>query len=107
MVLQGGCLPDEVIDTPVDYESLKEVGAMMGSGGFVVMDEDTCMVDVAKYFLTFITNESCGKCVPCREGTKRMLEIIERIPKRYDGDGNADLQRFKRSYASPEISSRN
>ena len=55
----------------------------MGSGGFVVMDEDTCMVDVAKFFLTFIQNESCGKCVPCREGTKRMLEIIERIPKRY------------------------
>ena len=91
----GGCLPTEVIDTPVDYESLKEVGAMMGSGGFVVMDEDTCMVDVAKYFLTFITNESCGKCVPCREGTKRMLEIIERIPKRYGENGNDDLQRFK------------
>ena len=84
----GGCLPESVIDTPVDYESLKEVGAMMGSGGFVVMDEDTCMVDVAKYFLTFIQEESCGKCVPCREGTKRMLEIIERIPKRYGNDGN-------------------
>lgn len=93
----GGCLPDEVIDTQVDYESLKQVGAMMGSGGFVVMDEDTCMVDVAKFFLTFITNESCGKCVPCREGTKRMLEIIERIPQRYkDGENkNAHLQRFK------------
>lgn len=91
----GGCLPDEVIDTPVDYDSLRAVGAMMGSGGFVVMDEDTCMVDVAKYFLTFITNESCGKCVPCREGTKRMLEIIERIPQRYNGEGNDDLQRFK------------
>ena len=65
---------------------LKEVGAMMGSGGFVVMDEETCMVDVAKYFLTFIQDESCGKCVPCREGTKRMLEIIERIPKRYGND---------------------
>jgi NADH:ubiquinone oxidoreductase subunit F (NADH-binding)/(2Fe-2S) ferredoxin/Pyruvate/2-oxoacid:ferredoxin oxidoreductase delta subunit len=93
----GGCLPDSVIDTPVDYESLKEVGAMMGSGGFVVMDEDTCMVDVAKYFLTFIQEESCGKCVPCREGTKRMLEIIERIPKRYGSDGSKldQLQRFK------------
>jgi NADH:ubiquinone oxidoreductase subunit F (NADH-binding)/(2Fe-2S) ferredoxin len=93
----GGCLPESVIDTHVDYESLKEVGAMMGSGGFVVMDEETCMVDVAKYFLTFIQEESCGKCVPCREGTKRMLEIIERIPKRYGNDGNKldQLQRFK------------
>lgn len=93
----GGCLPMSVIDTQVDYESLKEVGAMMGSGGFVVMDEDTCMVDVAKFFLTFIQNESCGKCVPCREGTKRMLEIIERIPQRYTKDGNKldQLQRFK------------
>lgn len=93
----GGCLPDSVMDTQVDYESLKNVGAMMGSGGFVVMDEDTCMVDVAKYFLTFIQNESCGKCVPCREGTKRMLEIIERIPVSYSSNGNQldQLQRFK------------
>ena len=93
----GGCLPMEVIETQVDYESLKEVGAMMGSGGFVVMDEYTCMVDVAKFFLTFIQNESCGKCVPCREGTKRMLEIIERIPQRYSKEGNKldQLQRFK------------
>lgn len=93
----GGCLPEQILDTPVDYESLKMVGAMMGSGGFVVMDEDTCMVDVAKYFLSFIQEESCGKCVPCREGTKRMLEIIERIPASYGGNGNklAQLQRFK------------
>lgn len=93
----GGCLPQEVIDTSVDYESLKKVGAMMGSGGFVVMDEDTCMVDVAKYFLQFIQAESCGKCVPCREGTKRMLEIIERIPHSYKGTKNKldQLQRFK------------
>lgn len=93
----GGCLPESVIDTQVDYESLRNVGAMMGSGGFVVMDEDTCMVDVAKFFLTFIQNESCGKCVPCREGTKRMLEIIERIPVRYGNNGNKteQLQRFK------------
>ncbi|MEJ5261109.1 MAG: NADH-quinone oxidoreductase subunit NuoF [Ignavibacterium sp.] len=93
----GGCIPEHLIDTPVDYESLKEIGAMMGSGGFVVMDEDTCMVDVAKYFLTFIQQESCGKCVPCREGTKRMLEIIERIPKRYTSskDKNEQLLRFK------------
>jgi len=93
----GGCLPTSVIDTLVDYESLKEVGAMMGSGGFVVMDEDTCMVDVAKYFLQFIQSESCGKCVPCREGTKRMLEIIERVPVSYKGTKNKNdqLQRFK------------
>ena len=93
----GGCLPESVIDTQVDYESLKKVGAMMGSGGFVVMDEDTCMVDVAKFFLTFIQSESCGKCVPCREGTKRMLEILERIPKSYKSVSNKveQLQRFK------------
>lgn len=93
----GGCLPDSVLDTKVDYESLKNVGAMMGSGGFVVMDEDICMVDIAKFFLTFIKDESCGKCVPCREGTKRMLEIIERIPVSYSHNGNKtdQLQRFK------------
>jgi len=93
----GGCLPESVMNTPVDYESLKTVGAMMGSGGFVVMDEDTCMVDVAKFFLTFIQNESCGKCVPCREGTKRMLEIVERISRAYgkNSDRNEQLQRFK------------
>ncbi len=93
----GGCLPEIVAKTKVDYESLKEVGAMMGSGGFVVMDEDTCMVDVAKFFLTFIQNESCGKCVPCREGTKRMLEIIERIPTSYKSTKlkTDQLQRFK------------
>jgi len=93
----GGCLPESVIKTQVDYESLKSVGAMMGSGGFVVMDEDTCMVDVARYFLTFIQSESCGKCVPCREGTKRMLEIIERIPQSYKNTKNKldQLQRFK------------
>jgi len=93
----GGCLPHSVIKTQVDYESLKQVGAMMGSGGFVVMDEETCMVDVAKFFLTFIQNESCGKCVPCREGTKRMLEIIERIPVSYKQtkDKVDELKRFK------------
>ena len=93
----GACLPGSVLKTQVDYESLKDIGAMMGSGGFVVMDEDTCMVDVAKFFLTFIQNESCGKCVPCREGTKRMLEIIERIPKSYKNTKNKSeqLQRFK------------
>jgi NADH:ubiquinone oxidoreductase subunit F (NADH-binding)/NAD-dependent dihydropyrimidine dehydrogenase PreA subunit len=75
----GGCLPESMLDTPVDYDSLTRVGAMMGSGGLVVMDETTCMVDVAKFFLNFTQSESCGKCTPCREGTKRMLEILNRI----------------------------
>lgn len=75
----GGCLPAEQLDTPVDYETLTEAGAIMGSGGMIVMDEDDCMVDVAKYFLDFIQEESCGKCTFCRVGTKRMLEILERI----------------------------
>ena len=75
----GGCIPYHLVDTPVDYESLTSAGAIMGSGGMVVMDESTCMVDVARYFLTFTQAESCGKCVPCREGTKRMLEILEKI----------------------------
>lgn len=75
----GGCLPAELLDTPIDYDSLQKVGAMMGSGGLVVMDEDTCMVDVARFFLNFTKNESCGKCIPCREGTARLLEILEVI----------------------------
>ncbi len=79
----GGCIPLEHLDTKVDYESLKAVGAMMGSGGLVVMDEDTCMVDVARYFLSFITNESCGKCIPCREGTQRLFEILDSIVSPY------------------------
>ncbi|MCK4813019.1 MAG: NADH-quinone oxidoreductase subunit NuoF [Candidatus Marinimicrobia bacterium] len=79
----GGALPEQFLDTKIDYENLKEIGAMMGSGGLVVMDESTCMVDLAKYFMTFITSESCGKCIPCREGTKRLLEILERITKSY------------------------
>ena len=75
----GGCIPASYLDTPVDYDSLKEAGAIMGSGGMVVMDEDTCMVDVARYFLDFTQKESCGKCVPCRLGTKQMLDILEQI----------------------------
>jgi len=75
----GGCIPAELIDTPIDYESLVQAGAIMGSGGVVVMDQNTCMVDMARYFLTFTRNESCGKCVPCRVGTRRMLDILERI----------------------------
>ncbi len=75
----GGCIPGEILDTPVDYDSLIKAGAMMGSGGLVVMDETTCMVDVARFFLTFTRMESCGKCVPCRIGLKVMLDILERI----------------------------
>ena len=75
----GGCLIEEHLDLPLDFDSLKKVGAMVGSGGLVVMDEDTCMVEIARFFMNFTQNESCGKCVPCREGTKRMLEILEKI----------------------------
>jgi len=75
----GGCLTAKDLDLPLDFDSLKKAGAMIGSGGLVVMDEDTCMVEVARFFMNFTQNESCGKCVPCREGTKRMLEILERI----------------------------
>ncbi len=75
----GGCITEEFLDTPIDYDSLSTAGAIMGSGGMVVMDEDTCMVDVARYFLEFIQNESCGKCVPCRLGTKQMLDILTDI----------------------------
>ncbi|MGI6488037.1 MAG: NADH-quinone oxidoreductase subunit NuoF [Syntrophomonadaceae bacterium] len=75
----GGCIPAELLDTPVDYESITSTGAIMGSGGMIVMDETTCMVDIARFFLDFTQKESCGKCVQCRIGTKRMLEILERI----------------------------
>jgi NADH-quinone oxidoreductase subunit F len=75
----GGCIPESLLDTPVDYESITATGAIMGSGGMVVMDEDTCMVDMARFFLDFVQKESCGKCIACRMGTKRMLEILERI----------------------------
>ena len=75
----GGCIPASMLDLPVDYDSLVEAGSMMGSGGMIVMDDHTCMVDVARYFLDFLKEESCGKCVPCREGIRRMLEILTRI----------------------------
>jgi NADH:ubiquinone oxidoreductase subunit F (NADH-binding)/Pyruvate/2-oxoacid:ferredoxin oxidoreductase delta subunit len=75
----GGCIPKELLDLPIDYESLTQAGAMMGSGGMIVMDEDTCMVDIALYFLRFTQEESCGKCAPCRIGTRQMAEILARI----------------------------
>ncbi len=89
----GGCIPASLIDTPIDYDSLIQIGSMMGSGGLIVMDEDTCMVDIAKFFLEFTVDESCGKCTPCRVGTKRMLEILDRITK---GKGTIeDLDRLE------------
>ena len=75
----GGCIPAEHFDVPIDYDNLIAIGSMMGSGGLIVMDEDTCMVDIAKFFLEFTVDESCGKCTPCRIGTRRMLEILEKI----------------------------
>ena len=88
----GGCIPKQHLNVPLDYESLAELGAIMGSGGLIVMDEDSCMVDVARFFLEFVQEESCGKCVPCRVGTKRMLEILNRI---CEGQGEeADVERL-------------
>lgn len=87
----GGCLTKEHLDLPLDFDSLKRAGAMIGSGGLVVMDEDTCMVEVARFFMNFTQNESCGKCVPCREGTKRMLAILERIVEGNGQDGDIEL----------------
>jgi NADH-quinone oxidoreductase subunit F len=87
----GGCLPASLLNLPVDYESLTQAGSIMGSGGMVVMDEDTCMVDIAKFFLTFTRTESCGKCVPCRLGTKQMLDILEDITNGKGKLGDIDL----------------
>ena len=87
----GGCIPAELIDTPVTYEDINKTGAIVGSGGMIVMDEDTCMVDMARYFLNFTRDESCGKCNYCRIGTKRMLEILERITEGEGRDGDIEL----------------
>ena len=87
----GGCLTEKDLDIPLDFDSLKKVGAMIGSGGLVVMDDKTCMVEVARFFMNFTQNESCGKCVPCREGTKRMLEILTRITEGKGQDGDIEL----------------
>ena len=82
----GGCIPGDYLDTPIDYDNLIALGSMMGSGGMIVMDEDNCMVDIARFFLDFTVDESCGKCTPCREGTKRMLELLDKIT---EGKGEA------------------
>ena len=83
----GGCIPASLIDTPMDYDSLGAIGSMMGSGGLIVMDEDNCMVDIAKFFLEFIIDESCGKCSPCRIGTKRLYDLLCKIT-----EGNGTME---------------
>ena len=89
----GGCIPEEHLDTPIDYESLKAIGSMMGSGGLIVMDDSKCMVNLAKFYLGFTVDESCGKCTPCRIGTKRLLEMLERIT---DGKGEeGDIEKIE------------
>ena len=89
----GGRIPNECIDTPIDYDSLKSIGSMMGSGGMIVMDEDNCMVDIAKFYMEFTVDESCGKCTPCRLGNKKILEILQKIT---DGKGSLeDLENLK------------
>ncbi|MGB9839555.1 NADH-quinone oxidoreductase subunit NuoF [Thermovenabulum sp.] len=87
----GGCIPASLLDMPIEYDTLTQAGSMMGSGGMIVMDEDNCMVDIAKFFLTFTQDESCGKCPPCRIGTKRMLEILERITNGEGKEGDIEL----------------
>ncbi|MCP4900317.1 MAG: 4Fe-4S dicluster domain-containing protein, partial [bacterium] len=90
----GGCVPESLLDLPVDYERLAEAGSMMGSGGMIVMDDRTCMVDVARYFLAFLTEESCGKCTPCREGLTQMLKMYDAL---IEGRGKqGDLEKIER-----------
>ena len=99
----GGCIPKEHLDTPIDYESLKQIGSMMGSGGLIVMDDTKCMVALAKFYLDFTVSESCGKCTPCRIGTKRMLEILERL---CNGEGEElDLYRLEKLASNIQKSS--
>jgi NADP-reducing hydrogenase subunit HndC len=86
----GGCVPAEFLDLPIDYDSVKKIGAIMGSGGLIVMDDQTCMVDVARFFLDFVQNESCGKCPPCRIGTRHMLDILRRICAGEGREGDID-----------------
>lgn len=100
----GGCIPASLMDTPIDYDNLLAIGSMMGSGGFIVMDEDTCMVDIAKFFLEFTVDESCGKCPPCRIGTKRMYEILDRITKGQGQDGDIEkLELLARNICSSAL----
>ena len=89
----GGCIPADLLDTPVDFDELIKLGSMMGSGGMIVMDEDTCMVDVARYFTEFLKGESCGKCTPCREGVAKLAEILFRITHGKGGLEDLDTMR--------------
>ena len=102
--LHGGCIPKEHLDTPIDYESLKEIGSMMGSGGLIVMDDTKCMVCLAKFYLEFTVSESCGKCNPCRIGTKRMYEILEKLT---NGEGTLEdidkLERLAKTVAASSV----
>ncbi len=98
----GGCLPASMLDTPVDYDNLVAAGSMMGSGGMIIMDEDNCMVDIARFFLDFTVDESCGKCTPCRIGTRRMLEILDRIVEGKGEDG--DIEKLESLAASIKAS---
>ncbi|MEE4270805.1 MAG: NADH-quinone oxidoreductase subunit NuoF [Thermoanaerobaculales bacterium] len=99
----GGCVPEELLDLPVDYEKLTEAGSMMGSGGMIVMDDRTCMVDVARYFLAFLTEESCGKCVPCREGLKQMLAIYDALVEGRGREG--DIEKIETLAACMQLGS--
>jgi len=90
----GGCIPETYLDIPIDYEKVKEAGSIVGSGGMIVLDEETCMANLARYFMDFIQDESCGQCVPCRIGTRRMLEILERITKGKGAEG--DIEKLER-----------
>jgi len=87
----GGCIPEALLDLQVGFDELTKAGSMMGSGGMIVMDEDTCMVDVSRYFMDFLADESCGKCVPCREGTRQMLKILTRITEGKGREGDLEL----------------
>src|SRR4030066_264394 len=100
----GGCIPKELIDLPIDYESLAKAGSMMGSGGMVVMDEKTCMVDIAKFFLEFTAEESCGKCTPCRVGTKILFEKLTEISEGRGRDGDIEvLENIARNVISSSL----
>jgi ferredoxin len=94
----GGCVPEELLDLPVDYEKLTEAGSMMGSGGMIVMDDRTCMVDVSRYFLSFLEEESCGKCTPCREGLQQMLHLFDALVEGRGAEGDIDrIERLARA----------
>ena len=99
----GGCLPEGKLDLPVDFEALADAGSMMGSGGMVVMDDTTCMVDVARYFVDFLLEESCGKCVPCREGLRQLFTLLDRITKGLGEKG--DIEKIERLARDIQLSS--